>query len=231
MVSSRGDQLWDAITQLSEREAELEAAGTEMIKRLAMAAELRDDETPRHIQRMSRYCAVIGSALSLAPEMCRVIELASQMHDVGKIGISDRIVFASGDLTEAQRETLQGHCEVGHRLLNGSSSHLLEIASIIALSHHERFDGSGYPYGIEGTQIPLVGRIAAIADVFDALTTERPYRKAFGFPQAIQMMKDESGTHFDPRLLDYFLASMDQVIEIFCAFPEIKSDGADSFVD
>ena len=142
------------------------------------------------------------------------MRIASPMHDVGKIGIPDNILLKPATLTPEEREIMQQHTVIGYRILSGSEAELLTLAAILAWTHHERFDGSGYPRGISGDEIPLEGRIAAVADVFDALTTDRIYRPAFGVEQAIEMMREQRGAHFDPHVLDRFLDAMEKVEEI-----------------
>src|SRR3712207_1054394 len=159
--------------------------------RLSLAAEYRDDETARHIHRMSQYCGLLAERAGLGQERADLIRIASIMHDVGKIGIPDSILMKPGKLTAEERRKMCGHAEIGHQILAGSDSELLQIAATIALTHHERIDGKGYPQRLRGDAIPLEGRIAAIADVLDALTTDRVYRKAFPWPRALNMMREE----------------------------------------
>lgn len=214
MVKERTADLWKAVQELEQARDDLRASQAETIERLAMAAEFRDDETAKHIHRMSRYCRLLTHKVSGDVERADLVQVASIMHDVGKIGISDNILLKPGKLTEAEYEEMKNHAEYGHRILSGGNSELLELAAVIALTHHEKIDGSGYPRGLKGDDIPLEGRIAAVADVFDALTTHRVYRKAFPLPVAVEMMKEGRGTHFDAELLDVFLDSLDQAIRI-----------------
>jgi putative two-component system response regulator len=214
MVSDRTSDLWMAVQKLEATEWDLRLSREETVERLAIAAEYRDDETASHIHRMSRCCALLAARAGLGSERCELIRMASLMHDVGKIGIPDHILFKPGKLTTEEFEVVKKHAAVGHRILSGSSSKLLQVASVIALTHHERYDGSGYPNGLSGEDIPVEGRIAAVADVFDALTNDRVYRPAFTLEQAVDMMAEERGTHFDPTLLDLLLDSMDEVVQI-----------------
>ncbi len=179
-----------------------------------MAAELRDTATGAHIERMSRYCALLAKTIGADEPRAEVIRLASQMHDVGKIGIADSILLKPGPLTPEERTFMQAHTDIGHRILAGSSSELLQLAATIALTHHERCDGAGYPRGLPGDEIPLEGRIAAIADVFDALTSTRVYRDVIVLDEALGIMADERGAQFDAKLLDAFFAVMPQVLEV-----------------
>jgi putative two-component system response regulator len=214
MVQDRTRQLWSAISDVEERERDLASSREETVKRLALAAELRDDETRGHIQRMSSFCELIARAAGMDPGRTEILRLGAQLHDVGKIGLPDRVLTNDGDLSEEDRLLLQEHCALGHRILSGSTSDVLDIAATIALTHHERVDGTGYPFGKSGGDIPIEGRIAAIADVFDALTTARPYRPAFSPAVAIEMMRKQRGRHFDPTLLDLFFDLMPEVLQI-----------------
>ena len=214
MVTERTSRLWNVITDLEHTQNELRLSREETINRLAMAAEFRDDDTGRHTERMSRYCELIARLAGWDEQQCELLRTASVMHDVGKIGIPDGILLKPGALTTEEVEIMRTHCEIGHRILSGSTWDLVNLAATIALTHHERLDGTGYPQGMGGSDIPLEGRIAAIADVFDALISDRVYRKAFSIGEAVDMMTAERGTHFDPQLLDPFIGAMDQVLEI-----------------
>jgi putative two-component system response regulator len=214
MVRDRTAELWEAIARLEKAEKNLRQSREETVQRLSIAAEFRDDETAQHIQRMSRYCALLARKAGEDTERCDLIRVASLMHDVGKIGIPDQILLKPAPLTPEERAIMQQHSEIGYRILAGSQSELLRLAAEIAWTHHERVDGSGYPLGIKGNEIPLDGRIAAIADVFDALTSDRVYKKAFPLGRAIEIMREGRGVHFDPKLLDMFLDSMDEVLLI-----------------
>jgi PAS domain S-box-containing protein len=193
----------------AEKEAQvsLRRSREETIRRLSRAAEFRDDETGAHIERMSRYCELIAQRLGLGPEFSEQLRIASPMHDIGKIGVADAILLKPGPLDAGQRAEMERHPEIGYGILAGSGAELLDLAATIAWTHHERFDGSGYPQGLKGEEIPLEGRIAAVADVFDALTSDRIYRAAFSSAEAFVMMRAERGSHFDPRVLDAFLGA------------------------
>jgi putative two-component system response regulator len=214
MVKDRTADLWDAIARLERAERDLRTSREETIERLAIAAEFRHDETAQHIQRMSRYCALLARNAGMDSERSETIRVASLMHDVGKIGIPDYILLKPGPLTPDERAIMQQHTDIGFRILAGSSSELLATAADIAWTHHERVDGSGYPRGLKGDAIPIEGRIAAIADVFDALSSDRAYKTAFSLVTAVEGMRKARGTHFDPELLDVFLNSIDEVLEI-----------------
>lgn len=180
-------------------------AQEEIINRLLRAAEFRDDETGAHIARMNGLCERIGHRLGLGSEDCHSLRMAAAMHDIGKIAIPDDVLRKPGPLTAAERTVMQTHAEIGHQILQGSGIPILERAAGIALGHHERADGCGYPWGLAGDVIPLDSRIAAVADVFDALTSARVYRPAFSVDAALQMMREESGSHFDPVVLQALL--------------------------
>jgi diguanylate cyclase (GGDEF)-like protein len=205
------DELLDTVARLRQAESAIQLSQAETIRRLAFAAEFRNAETGRHTERMSRYCELLARRLGLDEERCELIRLASALHDVGKIAIPDRILLKPGGLTESERRVMERHAEIGHRLLADSSSELLDVAAAIALTHHERFDGSGYPQGLAGEAIPLEGRIAAVADVFDAITSSRVYRPALPLDEAIDVLREGHATQFDPLVLDLFLEALDDV--------------------
>lgn len=199
------EEIYSRTNELGRALSELEVAQAETVRRLSMAVEFRDEDTGAHIERIGRFSALLAEQLSLDPELCERLSHAAPLHDVGKVAIPDAILLKPGPLTEQERAIVETHTEEGHRLLRGSSSSILDLAATIALSHHEKWDGSGYPRGLIGEAIPLEGRIVAIADVFDALTSDRVYRKAFTVQEAVAMMTAQRGKHFDPDLLDAFL--------------------------
>jgi diguanylate cyclase (GGDEF)-like protein len=196
------EELLDTVSRLSRSELELRRAQAETIRRLADAAEFRDAETGHHTERMSRMCELIARRLGLDEDRCRLLRDASPLHDIGKIAIPDDILLKRGTFTDEERRTMQRHAEIGHRLLSGSSSEVLDMAATIALVHHERWDGDGYPSGLAGEAIPLEGRIASVADVFDALTTDRVYRRALPVEEALATMREQRGSQFDPLVFD-----------------------------
>ncbi|MDE3035343.1 MAG: response regulator [Nitrospirota bacterium] len=214
MVRERTAELRQAITRLQGAEQSLRLSQEETVQRLAIAAEFRDNATAQHIRRMSHYSALLARRYGLAEERCELIRIASPMHDIGKIGTPDHILLKPGLFTPEEFDAITRHTEMGYRILEGSDSELLRLAATIALTHHEKFDGSGYPKGLVGEAIPLEGRIVAVADAFDALTTKRVYKPAFPPDQAMDIMRQQRGTHFDAALLDTFLASMDDVLLI-----------------
>lgn len=191
-----------ALRQRQRATESSERADEEIIRRLSIAVEARDKDTAAHIDQMSEYCAAIALRLGMDPDFCRRLRAASPMHDVGKVGVPDHILLKPGALTPDERDVIQTHAEIGYRILAGSPSELLELAATIAWTHHERWDGRGYPRGLAGEEIPLVGRIAAVADVFDALTRDRVYRSRFSRQTALTMMRADRGTHFDVDVFD-----------------------------
>jgi putative two-component system response regulator len=190
---------------LRRSEESLERSRLETVHRLSLAVEMRDQVTGHHLSRMGAYCEEIARRMHLADQACGIISLAAQMHDIGKVAIPDRILLKRGPLTEEERAVVETHAEVGKQILQGSESPILTQAESIAWTHHEKVDGSGYPRGLEGEEIPIEGRIAAVADVYDALTRDRPYRQAMPLSEATALMADGRGSHFDPEVLDVFM--------------------------
>ena len=213
------EELLDMIAWLERSEDELRSSRAETITRLAHAAEFRSLETGAHVERMSKYCAALASRLGLPEERVALIRVAATLHDVGKIAIPDKVLLKPGPLTTEERRVMQQHPQLGHELLAASASEVLEVAASIALTHHERFDGSGYPNGLAGEEIPLEGRIAAVADVFDALRSDRVYRSAIPFDEAVELMCQGRGSHFDPEVLDLFLECLPEM-EAAAAMPK-----------
>ena len=217
------------------RTADLESSRMDVIHCLARAVEYRDDHTGRHVERVGRYAGIIGAALALDAETCRMLPLAAQLHDVGKIGVPDDVLLKPGRLTpeeyeRMQRHTLFGkkiveqmsdrdwekmrqHVQIGSRILEAPRSPLLAMAARIALTHHERWDGTGYPLGLAGEDIPLEGRITAVADVFDALSSRRPYKPAFSLEKCFEIIEHERGSHFDPKIIDAFFSRREQIVQ------------------
>lgn len=198
-----------------ERTRELRTAQLDVVNRLALAAACRDSHTGGHIKRLSKYCAILGRSYGLSKEATRVLFHAVPMHDVGKLAIDDAILRKQGPLTSQEFETIKTHCRVGADLLGGSGSALLQVASAIALTHHERWDGSGYPQGLAKVTIPLASRITTICDVFDALTSERPYKPAWTFEHAVQEVALLRNRHFDPQLVDLFLGKLPEIKRVY----------------
>jgi HD-GYP domain-containing protein (c-di-GMP phosphodiesterase class II) len=192
-------------TELERARSELEIAQAETVRRLSMAVEFRDEGTGAHIERIGRFATLLAEQIGMDEEFCTRMSHAAPLHDVGKVAIPDAILLKPGPLTAAERAIVETHAEEGYRLVYGSSSSILDMAAKIALSHQEKWDGTGYPRGTAGEAIPIEGRIVAVADVFDALTTDRVYRKAFSREEAVRMMREQRGRHFDPVLLDAFM--------------------------
>jgi len=195
--------------RVTERTAELERARIEVLERLALAAEFRDDETGKHTQRVGRACGALARELGLRAEQENLIRRAAPLHDIGKIGVPDAILLKPGRLTPAEFEVMKSHTTIGARILSGSTGTLLQMAEQIAVSHHEKWDGSGYPRGLGEAEIPLPGRILAVVDVFDALTSPRPYKPAWTPADALAEIKVQSGRHFDPEVVTAFVRLLD----------------------
>jgi len=200
--------------EVAERTSEIRDRERELIFRISRAAEFRDPETGAHIQRMAHYSEIIARGLDLSAATCNLILRAAPMHDVGKIGIRDHILLKPGKLTPQEFEIMKQHASLGYELLKDSGSEILQAGAEIALAHHEKFDGSGYPRGLKGNAIPLFGRIVAVADVFDALTSERPYKKAWELDDAMRFLEEGRGTHFDPLCVESFIAGWEEVLEV-----------------
>jgi putative two-component system response regulator len=203
-----------------EAEQESRAAREETIYRLAKAAEFRDNETAQHTMRLGTYCGILARQTGKDEEFCEQMRVASLLHDVGKIGIPDAILLKPGALTKEEFEVIKTHAEIGFRILEDSHSELLRLGAVIAYSHHEKFDGSGYPRGLAGTDIPLAGRITAVCDVFDALTSHRVYKAAMSTEEAIEILKAGRGKHFDPEMLDYFFACLSEILVMKTKFAD-----------
>ena len=194
-----------------QRTEELRDTQKAIVRCLGKAAEYKDDQTGMHVLRMAHYCRVLGLAVGMSETDAELLLHAAPMHDVGKIGTPDQVLKKPGKLDPDEWLVMKQHVEHGGEILGEHSSELLQLARVIALNHHEKWDGSGYPQGIKGREIPLVARIAAVADVFDALTSERPYKKAWSFDEALNYMREQSGQHFDPLLVDKLQENLDQV--------------------
>jgi putative two-component system response regulator len=216
--------------KVKARTEELLSSRQEAILCLARAAEYRDDDTGHHVTRVGRYSAIIAAELGFPKASVELIEQAAQLHDVGKIGIPDAILHKPGKLDSDEYARMKRHCGIGRRIISppldddspgerpiqssGTNSPVLRMAALIADSHHEKWDGSGYPRGLQGEEIPLAGRIVAVADVFDALASKRPYKEAFPIEKCLSILMDGRGKHFDPRVLDAFLARKDEILQV-----------------
>ncbi len=194
----------DATEQIRLREQET-------LLRLAKAGEYRDENTGNHIVRMAKYSRLIGEGLSLSEEQCQLIELAAPMHDIGKIGIPDHILLKPGRLSIDEFDIMKTHPVIGFQILQNSPSKYLSLGATIALAHHEKFDGSGYPYGSKGDEIPLEARIVAVADVYDALTSTRPYKKGWSTEDGLSFLNQYKGSHFDPNCVEAFVAKFSEI--------------------
>jgi putative two-component system response regulator len=223
-VSKRTLQLQQAFEELKSASEKIKKASLDTTVRLSQAAEYKDKETGSHIKRMGYYTVAIAKAMGLPRQDIEAILYAAPMHDVGKIGIPDRILLKPGSLDEQEWEVMKQHTVIGRNILSGSDSHVIQMADQIASAHHEKWDGSGYPGGLKGSEIPLWGRISAIADVFDALTTERPYKKAFSLEDSMEILKQCRGTHFDPDVFDAFFAIKEEILSIRRKYDEPVSE-------
>jgi len=200
--------------QLKEAFERVKGASLETIYRLSRAAEYKDEDTGAHVKRMSRYSAAVARQMALNDTIVDSILYASPMHDVGKIGIPDRILLKPGRLDREECEIMKQHAVIGGQILEGSDTGFIRLAEIIALIHHERWDGSGYPKGLKGKEIPMIGRIVAIADVFDALISKRPYKEPFSIEKSFGIIKESRGSHFDPDVVDAFFAVENEILTI-----------------
>lgn len=208
--------------QNAQLREELKSAHFETIFCLSVAAEYRDQDTSFHLKRMSNYSRIIAKHLGLSSHEQELIFYASPMHDVGKIGIPDAILQKPGRLTPEERQIMNRHPEIGYEILSKSDSELMKKSAIIALTHHEKFDGSGYPHGLKGEGIPLEGRIVALADVFDALASRRPYKEAWALNEVFQFVEDNSGSHFDPQVVAAFNRGRSEILEIYHRYQETR---------
>jgi putative two-component system response regulator len=213
--------------KVQERTAELNETRLQIIQRLGRAAEYKDNETGMHVIRMSHYAKRLGLAAGMDEADAELLLNAAPMHDIGKIGIPDRILQKRAGLDAQEWATMRQHPEFGAEILGEHASELLAMARVIALSHHEKWDGSGYPKGLKGDEIPLVGRIVAIADVFDALTTARPYKSAWSVEEALAWIQQQRGSHFDPDLVDRFAGILPELLEIKGRYGESGVSWAD----
>lgn len=209
---------------VAERTEELHSSWEETILRLASVSEFRDNQTAQHTVRMGEYCCLLARKAGLPEEKCQMIRVAAPLHDVGKVGLPDSILLKPGELSEEEFEQVKGHSVIGNLILGESKSEILNLGARIALTHHEKFNGTGYPAGLKGHDIPLVGRIAAICDVFDALTFERVYKSALPVDIALDILKEERGEHFDPELLDLFLSNIDEIVAIKEQFADTSDE-------
>jgi two-component system, response regulator RpfG len=212
IIQDRADWL---ARQVEIATAQVIAREKETIIRLAKAGEYRDEGTGNHVVRMAKYARKIAEATGKFTEQeCDVLEYAAPMHDIGKIGIPDNVLLKPGKLDVNEWSEMKQHVTIGHAILSNSQSNFMQIGAIIALNHHERFDGNGYPNGLKGEEIPFIARVVAVADVYDALISARPYKHAWPTEDAISYIKQQSGNHFDPVCVDAFIECLDAIKKI-----------------
>lgn len=202
------------VLELKTTHMELQEAYLDTIYRLALAAEYKDEETGNHIIRMSRYCSLIAEKCGLPPRDVENIRYASPMHDIGKIGIPDSILLKPGKLTPEEFEIMKTHTIIGAKILAGSKAEIIQVAQQIALSHHEKWNGEGFPQGLKEGNSPLSARIVGIVDVFDALISRRPYKEAYPVNTALEIIEEGRGQRFDPMLVDLLFENIDEILEI-----------------
>lgn len=210
-VKENNKQLKDRV---KDRTRQLEGLQIELIERLLRAAEFRDNDTGNHVSRIGAYAFELGKAAGFSFEFCDMLMYASMMHDMGKVGIPDSILLKPDKLDDEEWEKMKTHTDKGAQIMAGSSFELIQLAEQIALCHHERWDGKGYPRGLKGEEIPVAGRVTAICDVFDVLLSDRPYKKAWPLEYVVEEIKKGSGTHFDPYLTEVFLDNIDIFVNI-----------------
>ena len=213
---------WMLERRVRERTQDLRNSQLEIVHRLGQVAESRDPETGRHITRMSRVCAHLAKTIGMSPADCETLLHAAPMHDIGKVAVPDSILHKAGPLDDDERDRMRLHPTVGAEILSGSRSPIVQMAEEIALTHHERWDGSGYPRGLRGTEIPLVGRICAVGDVFDALISARSYKRAWSIDHALEELQRQAGKLFDPELIEALVSVRDDL-------PGLIEPGADEF--
>ncbi len=210
-LKAYADDFSTVYNQLQESYSRLEQANYETIYRLSLAAEFRDGDTAGHLSRISEYTAVIARNMGMDDEKVTNLKHASALHDIGKLGVSDQVLFKPGKYTDDEFEEMKKHTYIGHLILRNSESELLQLGEIIAYTHHEKWNGSGYPRGLKQGEIPLEGRIVAIADVFDALTMKRVYKPAFTRDKVMEIMSEGRGHHFDPEIFDVFMSNINEI--------------------
>lgn len=215
--------------ELNETTKKMEFFSLEAVLRLSRAAEYRDDDTGNHVFRVGLYSAEIARDLKFSEENVKKLMWSAPMHDVGKIGIPDSILQKPGKLTAEEWTNMKNHTVMGAEILGGSSSEIIKMAEMLAQGHHEKWNGKGYPDGKAGEEIPFLCRIVALADVFDALTTERPYKKAFSLEKSFEIIKEESGGHFDPEIVDSFFRIRDKIIEIKEKYSDVEKIDSSEF--
>ncbi len=218
-------QVQERTQELSLKNEELVNTQLQVVQRLGRAGEFRDSKTGLHVIRMSHYSHLLGQAYGLSEEDNFLLLHAASMHDIGKIGVPDRILLKPDKLDAQEWKIMMQHSQIGAQIIGTHQSKLLEMARVIALTHHEKWNGKGYPNGLKGESIPLIGRIVALTDVFDALTTERPYKEPWPLDRVLSLIKEESGNHFDPKLVEVFLGILDDIMRIKVQYQDIEEDG------
>lgn len=219
IIKDRSSWLEQRVTEAVQG---IEQRERDSLLHLAKAGEYRDVFTGGHVQRMAKFCRIIAESMGLPEEFRHLIELAAPLHDIGKIGIPDNILLKQGPLTPSERQIMNTHVEIGYNILKDSPSKYLRLGAIVALNHHEKFDGSGYPRGLRSQDIPLEARIAAIADVFDALLSSRPYKPAWPMDVTLDYIKQQTGTHFDPVCSEAFFKAKDEITEVYLKYQDVK---------
>jgi putative two-component system response regulator len=223
-------EIHSAYGKLEKAYSELKESNLEMIFRLALIAESRDASTGVHLVRIADYSAIIAEEMELSPREVDIIRHASPMHDIGKITLPDSILKKKGKLTSEERYVVMKHPEAGARIFRNAKSPIMKACSVIALTHHERFDGKGYPRGLKGEDIPLYGRIVGLADCFEAFTSKRSYKEAYGFEESVSMVVERAGTHFDPAVVMAFMRNKDKIKRTWEANRDIEEFLADAGV-
>lgn len=219
-VAARTRELKKALEALEMTHERLRESSLDTIFHLSKAAEYKDEDTSAHLQRISRYVGIVARHLGLDAQTVDSFVYASPMHDVGKIGIPDNILVKPGALTDEEWEIMRQHTDFGGAILEDSSSEFIKLGKTIALTHHEKWDGTGYPVGLKGKEIPLEGRITAIADVFDALSSRRPYKEPFSLEKSLGILREEKGRHFDPLVVDAFFEGESEILEVLNSYRE-----------
>ena len=226
-VEERTKQLRQAFEELKGASEKIKQASLDTTFRLAQAAEYKDEETGSHIKRIGYYSAAMAKSMSLPSQVTEAILYAAPMHDIGKIGIPDRILLKPRHLDDEEWNSMKMHTVIGGRILSNSDSYVIQMAEQIALTHHEKWDGSGYPKGLMGSHIPIWGGISAICDVFDALTSNRPYKTAFSIDESLEILKKSRGTHFDPEICNVFFSIQKEILSIRREYEEsFSQEGA-----
>ena len=224
------EQLVNYSNQLESAHQELKYAYLDTINRLVAATEYKDEDTGDHIVRISRYCTLIAQKMGLPDETVELIQYASPMHDIGKIGIPDHILLKPDRLTKEEFDIVKNHTTIGAAILEAARSEVLQMSREIALTHHEKYNGRGYPQGLSGSNIPVSGRIVAIADTFDALTSRRPYKEPYPIDVAVDIILSEKGAHFDPEIADVFLENIEEIREIRNTIGQMESVSLADFI-